>query len=94
MSGLMDEVTLRRAFVQHKAGQSKFTRRMAITLADMDGTSPRPLVLRLERMGLLKNGSWDWFVRNGGITRDQIDLVRRERAAARVPSGKGGTDNG
>ena len=73
---LMDMDTLTAAFNAHKQGQTKFTRRMAINLAHMDGTTPKQLVLRCERLGLLKHGSWDWFAENGGITQDQIREVR------------------
>ena len=73
---LMDMDTLTAAFNAHKHGQTKFTRRMAINLAHMDGTTPKQLVLRCERLGLLKRGSWDWFAANGGITQDQIREVR------------------
>ena len=73
---LMDMDTLMAAFNAHKQGQTKFTRRMAINLAHMDGTTPKQLVLRCERLGLLKRGSWDWFAANGGITQDQIREVR------------------
>lgn len=75
---LMDMDVLTAAFNSHKAGQTKFTRRMAIALAAMDGTTPKQLVLRCERLGLLKEGSWDWFAANGGITHDHIDQVRTE----------------
>ena len=70
-------------FRKHKEGKTQFTRRMAIHMADMDGTTPKALVLRLERLGLLKRGSWDWFVRNGGITKEQIDQVRAEADIAK-----------
>lgn len=73
---LMDIDTLAAAFSAHKQGQTKFTRRMAINLAHMDGTTPKQLVLRCERLGLLKRGSWDWFAANGGITQDHIREVR------------------
>lgn len=79
--GLMDVETLTAAFRSHIDGSAKFTRRMAIVLADMDGSTPRQLVLRCERLGLLKPNSWEWFVANGGITADQVDEVR---AAARA----------
>lgn len=72
----MDMDTLSAAFAVHTTGQTSFTRRMAITLADMDGTTPRQLVLRCERLGLLKPGSWDWFAHHGGITAAQIEEVR------------------
>jgi hypothetical protein len=70
------------AFRAHKEGQTKFTRRMAITIADAAGETPRQIVQRLERLGLLKRGSWDWFVRNGGITKAHIAEVRADRARA------------
>lgn len=71
----MDMDALSAAFQAHTAGQSNFTRRMAIALAHMDGTTPRQLVIRCERLGLLKQGSWDWFAHYGGITREQIAEV-------------------
>jgi hypothetical protein len=74
---LMDMDALTAAFRAHKEGQTKFTRRMAIVLADMDGTTPKQLVRRCERLGLLREGSWDWFAANGGITADHIEEVRR-----------------
>lgn len=79
---LMDMDTLTAAFHAHKEGSTKFTRRMAINIADMDGTTPKQLILRCERLGLLKRGSWDWFAHNGGITRDNIEEVRSDRLAA------------
>jgi hypothetical protein len=77
----MDEITLRAAFAAHTEGQTKFTRRMAITIADMAGETPRGIVLRLERMRLLKPGSWEWFAENGGIKPEQIREVRAGSAA-------------
>lgn len=77
---IMDMPALTAAFNAHKAGQTKFTRRMAIVLADMDGTTPKQLVLRPERVGLLKQGSWDWFAANGGITQDHIREARETPA--------------
>lgn len=78
----MDEATLREAFRVHTDGPATFTRRMAIILADMDGSSPRQLVLRCEGLKLLKPGSWDWFVQNGGISADQVRQVRGEATQA------------
>ncbi len=69
---LLDMDTLAAAFKSHTEGNEKFTRRMAIALAHMDGTTPRQLVLRCERLKLLKEGSWDWFAENGGITDEHI----------------------
>jgi hypothetical protein len=70
---LMDMDDFTTAFRKHVEGSEKFTRRMAIGLARMDDTTPRQVVLRCERLGLLKPGSWDWFIANGGITKEHID---------------------
>ena len=78
----MDDDTLRAAFKCHVSGQNKFTRRMAITIADMADMRPMSLVWRLEKMGLLKRGSWEWFKANGGITREQVMEVRADRESA------------
>ena len=67
-----------------------FSRRMAVTLADMFGFGPMTMVLRLERLGLVNPGSFDWFKMNGGITRAHIEQVRLEQhapiAAAKEPT--------
>lgn len=75
---MMDDDALRAAFAAHKDGQTQFTRRMAITIADMARETPKGIVLRLERLGLLKCGSWEWFVENGDITPAQIREVRSD----------------
>lgn len=59
----------------------KVTRRMVINIADFLGTTPKVVVQRLEALGEIKRGSWDWFQANGGITRDHLAEVRRDRAA-------------
>lgn len=74
---MMDE-DLRAAFAAHTEGQPKFTRRMAIHIAHMADATPKQVVLRLERIGVLKQGAWRWFERNGGITRAQIREVLQE----------------
>ena len=66
-----DEADLRAAFHAHTKGETKFTRRTAIRLAHFAGVPPMSIIWRLEKMGLLKNGSWDWFKMNGGITKAQ-----------------------
>lgn len=63
----------------HAAGAPKFTRRMAIHIADDCMISVREAVLGLERLGMIRAGAWRWFQSNGGITRAQIEQVRRER---------------
>jgi hypothetical protein len=75
-AGMCDDATLAAAFETHKAGQTKFTRRMAVAIADMADMKPMSLVWRLEKLGLLKRGSWEWFRNNGGITRAHVDEVR------------------
>lgn len=82
LAGHVDEDVLRAAFNAHKVGQTKFTRRMAINIADFFGVPPMSLVWKLEKMGLLKRGSWDWFKANGGITKAHIDEARHDRATA------------
>lgn len=72
----MENDVLRSAFEAHTFGQTRFTRRMAITIADMLEHTPRQIILKLERMRLLKPGSWDWFADNGGITKAHVDEVR------------------
>ena len=81
----MDNATLTEFFEQHARGKGKFTRRIAINMADVIGLPPMSLVWRLEKMGLLKRGSWDWFKANGGITKAHIEEVRADRAAPPSP---------
>jgi hypothetical protein len=75
---VMSDDDLRAAFAAHKQGAAKFTRRMAIAIAEMADMRPMSLVWRLEKMGLLKRGSWEWFRNNGGITREHIEEVRAD----------------
>ena len=72
----MDDHILVSAFRAHSAGQKMFTRRMVITIADMLNATPKAVVVRLEQLDLIKGGSWDWFLANGGITKAHIDEVR------------------
>lgn len=66
---------LEASFKAHTEGETHLTRRMVIKIAHANGLTPRQCVLGLERAGLCKKGSWDWFAENGGITRAQIDEV-------------------
>ena len=52
------------------AGASRFTRRHVILLAHVFGVSREAMVRRLEELGLVKPGTWDWFAANGGITNE------------------------
>ncbi|WP_333822815.1 hypothetical protein [Pinisolibacter sp.] len=85
---VLEERALRDAFASVVGDAEVFTRRAAILLADMFGVGPMSMVLRLERMGLVREGTLDWFRSNGGITVDHIDRVRRETAAAIVRRGE------
>ena len=76
----MDNATLEAAFHAHTKGATKLTRRMVIHLADMAGMRPMSMVWRLEKMGLVKCGSWEWFKDHGGIRGETIAQVRREAA--------------
>ena len=69
------------------AGTSRFTRRHVILLAHVFGVSREAMVRRLEEIGLVKPGTWDWFEANGGITNDQERHVLGERVAVE-PGGR------
>ena len=62
-------------FVNITAGQSHFTRRHVILLAHQNGVSREAMVRRLEELSLVKRGTWDWFLSNGGITDEQAREV-------------------
>ncbi len=72
----MDNLALYAAFKAYTEGEAIFTRRMAIGIADFFGTTPRRVIQHLERLWILKEGSWDWFVVNGGFTREHFDQAR------------------
>jgi hypothetical protein len=82
--GKMDDIALKASVEEHMKGQNKFTRRMAITIALMADMTPKRLVLRCERLGLIKRGSWDWFEMNGGITKEHIAEVIADLNAAEM----------
>ena len=60
------------------AGASRFTRCHVILLAHAFGVSREAIVRRLEELLLVKRGTWDWFVANGGITDEQAREVLGE----------------
>jgi Zn-dependent peptidase ImmA (M78 family)/DNA-binding XRE family transcriptional regulator len=62
-------------FREITAGASKLTRRHIIVLAHMFGVSREAMVRRLEELALTKDGTWDWFQQNGGITDEQAHQV-------------------
>jgi Zn-dependent peptidase ImmA (M78 family)/DNA-binding XRE family transcriptional regulator len=57
------------------AGSDRLTRRHVIVLAHFFGISREAMVRRLEELGAVKPGTWDWFEANGGITDDQARQV-------------------
>lgn len=75
----MNTEELTTVFKMHTVGQTTFTRRMAILMADWFNDTPKGITLKLEAAKLIPEGSWDWFCANGGITVDHIKQVRQER---------------
>lgn len=69
---------VRQRFAEITAGQSHLTRRHVILLASATGLSREALVRRLEELSLVKQGTWDWFESNGGITDQQARDVLGE----------------
>jgi Zn-dependent peptidase ImmA (M78 family)/DNA-binding XRE family transcriptional regulator len=57
------------------AGSDRLTRRHVIILAHFFGVSREAIVRRLEELGSIKPGTWDWFQANGGITDEQARQV-------------------
>jgi Zn-dependent peptidase ImmA (M78 family)/DNA-binding XRE family transcriptional regulator len=55
-------------FQEVTTGSDRLTRRHVIILAHYFGVSREGMVRRLEDLGLIKTGTWDWFQANGGIT--------------------------
>lgn len=62
-------------FKELTTGSSHLTRRHIILLAHFFGVSRQAMVMRLEKLGLTKKGTWDWFKDNGGITDEQVRQV-------------------
>jgi Zn-dependent peptidase ImmA (M78 family)/DNA-binding XRE family transcriptional regulator len=69
---------IKQKFLDVMAGSNRFTRRHVIILAHFFGISRHALVLRLEELGILKPGTWDWFESNGKITNEQARQVLGE----------------
>lgn len=63
-------------------GEKVFSRRRVILIADLFGMKPMPMVWQMEKRGLMKRGSYQWFKDNGGITREHVIEVRVDREAA------------
>ena len=84
---LMPAHTIARKLQEIRAGSARLTRRHVIILADYFGVSREALVRRLEELELAPDGTWDWFVRNGGITDVQAAEVLGGDAANDVSAG-------
>jgi Zn-dependent peptidase ImmA (M78 family)/DNA-binding XRE family transcriptional regulator len=67
--------TVMQKFREVTVGSSKLTRRHVIVLAHTFGVSREAMVRRIEELRLTKDGAWDWFQQNGGITDEQANQV-------------------
>ena len=67
-------------------GSTHLTRRHIILLANFFGVSRQAMVLRLEELDLTKNGTWEWFKDNGGITDEQVRQVLGSGAQDLIPT--------
>lgn len=66
---------IRQRFAEITAGQSHFTRRHLILLAHGSGVSREAMGRRLEELRLVRQGTWDWFISNGGISDNDVKQV-------------------
>ena len=69
-------------FQEVTAGSDRLTRRHVIVLAHFFGVSREAMVRRLEELGLVKTGTWDWFQANGGITDQHVKQVLGDLSVA------------
>jgi len=69
-------------FQEVTAGAERLTRRHVIILAYFFGVSREAIVRRLEELGLVKVGTWDWFQANGGITDEHVRQVLGDLSAS------------
>jgi Zn-dependent peptidase ImmA (M78 family)/transcriptional regulator with XRE-family HTH domain len=69
---------VKQQFTEVTAGAARLTRRHVIILANTFGVSREAIVRRLEELGLTKEGTWDWFQVNGGITEEHVQQVLGE----------------
>lgn len=62
-------------FQELTAASDRLSRRHVIVLAHFFGVSREAIVRRLEELRLVKQGAWDWFKANGGITDEEARQV-------------------
>ena len=72
---LTPRISFERSFRQLTEEAERLTRRHVIILSHQHGISREACVRRLEDLGLIKKGTWDWFQAHGGITNDQAREV-------------------
>jgi Zn-dependent peptidase ImmA (M78 family)/DNA-binding XRE family transcriptional regulator len=68
-------------FQEITAGSDRLTRRHIIVLSHFFSVSREAMVRRLEELGSVKLGTWDWFQANGGITDEQSRQVLGDLSA-------------
>ena len=68
-------------FQEVTAGSNNLSRRHVIILSHFFGVSREAMVRRLEELGLVKQGTWDWFQSNGSITDEQARQVLGDLSA-------------
>ena len=66
---------VRQRFSEITAGQSHLTRRHIVLLANAFGVAREAMVRRLEELSIVKDGTWEWFAANGGITDEHVEQV-------------------
>ncbi len=62
-------------FQEVLAGAERLTRRHVVVLAHFFGVSREAMVRRLEELGLVREGTWEWFEANGNISDAQAKQV-------------------
>lgn len=80
--------SFKRSFEILKAASvpGKLPRRLVILLANQYSISREACVRRLEELALIPNGSWNYFLENGGITDKQAEEVLGEAAHRADPA--------
>jgi len=78
--------SMEESFKQLTAGADKLTRRHVILLAHQYQVSREACVRRLEELGLVRKGTWDWFSTHGGISNKQAEEALGEAARRSDPT--------
>lgn len=73
------------SFRQLTAGAEKLARRHVILLAHQHNISREACVRRLEELGLVRKGTWEWFEMNGRITDKDVKAVLGDAAYRNDP---------